>query len=345
MRMWITAFGVSQENKSGGNFTSRNFLYSDEPHTWDLFEFLRHDVPLTSKTDDQFSSVTNCNVSYSSTLFFSTILFFIPPIFLTRISPRSLFIFIGFAKKCQHIHLEFSQVLIYALIAKLMRLDTRVTVRLHDVQSEVYGRKPYFFAKLYSTYIGYWESLLLSLCDCVYVPSHKDEELLSNYGITSNVCVDSFDWMYKDTSTVNFDNNKIVLGFHGNFERYENVEAFKFINNVISKSIPECIEIIIFGQSSQYLKSFKPNKNITIVGPVDNIHQFIIENNINVGLIPLSYGAGIKVKVLDYVHAGSIVLATSIGAEGISSKLIRRLTLSEFVPTINRIYTYGIKSI
>jgi glycosyltransferase involved in cell wall biosynthesis len=57
-------------------------------------------------------------------------------------------------------------------------------------------------------------------------------------------------------------------------------------------------------------------ENITVVGEVDSAIDFINENNIMV--VPLLTGSGMRIKIIEGMVLGKIVITTSIGAEGIS---------------------------
>tara|TARA_B100000809_G_scaffold67022_1_gene63884 strand:- start:6702 stop:7889 length:1188 start_codon:yes stop_codon:yes gene_type:complete len=64
-----------------------------------------------------------------------------------------------------------------------------------------------------------------------------------------------------------------------------------------------------------WLKTNK-KENITVVGEVDSAIDFINENNIMV--VPLLTGSGMRIKIIEGMVLGKIVITTSIGAEGIS---------------------------
>lgn len=56
-------------------------------------------------------------------------------------------------------------------------------------------------------------------------------------------------------------------------------------------------------------------KGIKIVGEVPNAIDFI--NNNDIMIVPLLAGSGIRVKILEAMAAGKVVISTSVGAEGI----------------------------
>ena len=80
--------------------------------------------------------------------------------------------------------------------------------------------------------------------------------------------------------------------------------------------------------------------NIHITGFVDDINEEILKNEIAV--FPLTYGAGIKLKVLLVFGLGLPVITTSVGAEGIDQEgkiLNLAETDEEIIAQINNLFS------
>ncbi len=56
-------------------------------------------------------------------------------------------------------------------------------------------------------------------------------------------------------------------------------------------------------------------EGVTVVGEVDDAMQFIASKQINV--VPLLSGSGIRVKIIEAMSAGKVVVTTTVGAQGI----------------------------
>lgn len=54
---------------------------------------------------------------------------------------------------------------------------------------------------------------------------------------------------------------------------------------------------------------------VTVVGEVDDAMQFIASKQINI--VPLLSGSGIRVKIIEAMSAGKVVITTTVGAQGI----------------------------
>ena len=56
-------------------------------------------------------------------------------------------------------------------------------------------------------------------------------------------------------------------------------------------------------------------EGVSVVGEVDNAMQFIADKQINI--VPLLSGSGIRVKIIEAMSAGKVVITTTVGAQGI----------------------------
>ena len=60
------------------------------------------------------------------------------------------------------------------------------------------------------------------------------------------------------------------------------------------------------------------NSNIELLGFVDNLEETL--RSIKLALMPISFGTGIKTKVLDCMSYGIPVLTNTVGSEGLNTK-------------------------
>lgn len=79
-------------------------------------------------------------------------------------------------------------------------------------------------------------------------------------------------------------------------------------------------------------------EGVTIVGEVDDAGQFIAGKQINI--VPLLSGSGIRVKIIEAMSAGKVVITTTVGAQGIDytdgKNLLIADTPEEFARQIKR---------
>lgn len=92
-----------------------------------------------------------------------------------------------------------------------------------------------------------------------------------------------------------------------------------FINEVwplVKKAKPETkLTIIGKNPSERIIKASKSDFNIEITGFVENLENYYAISKVHI--VPLKFGSGIKVKLLNALYRGIPTVTTSIGAEGL----------------------------
>jgi glycosyltransferase involved in cell wall biosynthesis len=82
----------------------------------------------------------------------------------------------------------------------------------------------------------------------------------------------------------------------------------------------------------------RQDKNVTVVGAVPDANEFMMDHDIMV--VPLLSGSGIRIKIVEAMALGRVVITTSIGAEGLDVQDGKHLfianTPEEFVAVVNK---------
>lgn len=152
----------------------------------------------------------------------------------------------------------------------------------------------------------------------ILVLNNKDKALLLKYNKNLNekirVISPYFD-KYFQSARKNI-TNRII--FYGAMNRFENIDAVVwFIENVMN-SLPEDMELVVLGSNpTEKIKSYE-SKRIHITGFVEDVSVYFKDAFCMV--VPLQFGAGIKIKVLEAMSAGITVLTNAIGIEGIDAE-------------------------
>ena len=126
----------------------------------------------------------------------------------------------------------------------------------------------------------------------------------------------------------------------GSMDWYPNLEGVCwFLKNIwqsVHKKYPELIFRIAGRNIPEALKAIDTS-GIEIVGEVENAQQFMEENGILV--VPLWSGSGVRIKIIEAMSVGKLVITTSIGAEGIEAKdkedILIANTSHEFIKAID----------
>lgn len=148
-----------------------------------------------------------------------------------------------------------------------------------------------------------------------YLEANQYNKLMNfNKAITIPIGVD-YDY-YSKRVVAKADNPTIV--FLGNMYISHNRDAVdNFIDNIFNellKVYPNLMFKIVGKCSESYLLKMK-NSNIEVTGIVEDLREHVQSAWISVA--PLTYGSGVKTKVLETMAMGLPVVTNEIGAEGI----------------------------
>tara|TARA_B110000503_G_scaffold40688_1_gene66855 strand:- start:5588 stop:6658 length:1071 start_codon:yes stop_codon:yes gene_type:complete len=238
--------------------------------------------------------------------------------------------------KVNKIFFEFTSSMLYAKKLRDIFPDLEIHFVEHDVTFQSYKRlskSNNLFRKLFYSFeycrIKKFELNNLKKFDFIYTLNNKDLEILKKYRI-NNISVkypQVDDWIYK----VRRDKiqNKTIL-FLGAMHRKENQDAvFWFVNKII----PSLIEIhpnlrfyIIGGGVKNNIKKLQ-SKNIIVTGYVKDLKKYF--EFIQIAVVPLNFGAGIKIKTIETVSAKILTISTKIGAEGVNESPFLKIVNSK----------------
>jgi glycosyltransferase involved in cell wall biosynthesis len=113
----------------------------------------------------------------------------------------------------------------------------------------------------------------------------------------------------------------IDLLFHGKLDYPPNEAACLYlVNNIfplLSKHRPLNLYLVGYAPTGR-IRRLADGKQIVVTGFVENIAAYLARAKVVVA--PLTYGSGVKTKVLEAMGMGKAVVTTSVGADGISGR-------------------------
>ncbi len=121
-----------------------------------------------------------------------------------------------------------------------------------------------------------------------------------------------------------------------------NITSAELIINKIAPKVPEA-DFFIVGNVGDSIKHFKKPNNVILTGFLSEKELLNLYNKAALAIVPLLSGAGMSVKTIEFLSAGLPVLATSIGARGLttdsskSEALIVNDYLSEYPELIKKL--------
>lgn len=211
------------------------------------------------------------------------------------------------------IYFDFSQMHIYS---NYIKHPFKVVV-CHDVICQKFSRNT---CKLNVLWVKNSERELLKSANYVFTFCDKDSKLLDKiYSIKSYRANNYLKYIH-----FRYDMNKNISNaycFYGAWNRKENTEALEyFIDNIYPSLTKKRSYIVIGGGMSESLKRrIESLDGFRYIGFVDDpIYEI---SKCQALIAPLHYGAGIKIKVLDALTAGTSVIGTDVAFEGIEDNV------------------------
>ncbi|TAL67938.1 MAG: glycosyltransferase [Bacteroidetes bacterium] len=131
------------------------------------------------------------------------------------------------------------------------------------------------------------------------------------------------------------------LFFIGTLDWMPNVDGLTwFLNDAwetINSKFPE-LKLYIAGRYSEKFKKKFSYPNVTVIGEVEDSYKFI--NSKEIMVVPLKYGSGTRVKIIEAMALGKVIITTSVGVEGIEAKHEENIliadTKSELLETLSK---------
>lgn len=127
--------------------------------------------------------------------------------------------------------------------------------------------------------------------------------------------------------------------FVGNFSHFPNVDAVFYFHNsilpLLKKRLPAITVVLAGSNPPGWIRELaKSDRNILVTGYVKNISE--IYSKSKVFIAPIRCGGGMSFKILEALALSMPVVATSIGARGISGRNIVKIadTKEEFADTV-----------
>ena len=201
------------------------------------------------------------------------------------------------------------------------------TLFQHNVESVIWERhaqsgrtaahRAYF--ALQAKRMAQWERSVCRSAAQVIAVSNTDEQLMrSRFGIEqvssvpTGVDVEYFE--RPESYSVLYD-----LVFVGSMDWMPNIDGMRWflaqVFPLIRKEKPDCRLAIVGRNPSQALLEAAKDPAITVTGTVPDVRPFLWQSALSV--VPLRVGGGTRLKIFEAMAAGTPVVSTTIGAEGL----------------------------
>lgn len=204
-----------------------------------------------------------------------------------------------------------------------------VILRAHNLEHQIWERRARnessLFRKQYlnilSRQLKSYETKMLKEVDALVPISPIDELGFRKLGYSgpSHMCPASFDEARLSPSLEAPAQHSIF--FLGALDWAPNVEGLKwFVSEVWRKVLAHHPDLMlqIAGRNMPEEIKFLHAPNVNVLGEVEDAVQFM--NLFNLMIVPLFSGSGMRVKIVEGMALGKVIITTPVGAEGINGK-------------------------
>ncbi|ETP72212.1 putative glycosyltransferase [Lachnospiraceae bacterium JC7] len=170
----------------------------------------------------------------------------------------------------------------------------------------------------------YWHNVeygVMRKADASYFPSEVEAEIVRKEDPTINVKGITA-YVYDEPAVLDEDYaHKQGLLFVGGFGHPPNKDGLLwFVNNILPKikaQIPDIVLNVAGSKADEEVLALNERPDVNVLGfvSIEELDELYRKNKVVV--VPLRYGAGVKGKVVEALHAGGAIVTTSCGAEGI----------------------------
>ncbi len=227
-----------------------------------------------------------------------------------------------------------------------------ISYRAHNIEHEIWQlnlkQEQNFLKKIYLKHLlnrlRKFELSFLDTYDALIPITKRDGQLFTKFGNTKPIHVSStgIDLIKYNKSEINF--SEIRLFHLGSLDWIPNTEGLiSFLQNIWKKITVQHPDLAftIAGRnaSPDFIKQTVSFKNIIFKGEIENAIDFMHQHNVMI--VPLLSGSGMRIKIIEGMACGNVIITTSKGAEGISaengSEILIADTPDEFIQQINYI--------
>jgi glycosyltransferase involved in cell wall biosynthesis len=206
-----------------------------------------------------------------------------------------------------------------------------VAMRAHNVEHEIWDRitqnTSFYPKKWYLNHLAKklkkFEVNNLNTYDLLIAITERDLGIFRNLGYQNGAIASpiGIDINYYKPKKLQGPSQKLSLSFIGSLDWLPNLEGLNwFLNNIwenAAKQFPN-LELHVAGRNTPSNLLNNKVKNVKFHGEVPDAMEFINEHPVMI--VPLQSGSGMRVKILEGMALGKLVITTSVGLEGIHAK-------------------------
>jgi polysaccharide biosynthesis protein PslH len=205
--------------------------------------------------------------------------------------------------------------------------DARIVLRAHNIEHLIWKRiaasEKNPLKKLYLSYLAKklkkYEDRILNTVDGIACISEIDTNFLKTSGITIPVETVPFGMIVPESKKTYKPSTNLTFFHFGSMDWIPNQDGIKwFLEYCMPKMAREFPnnKICLAGRNMPPWVNHYKYQNLYIIGEVINAFEFIDSHDIM--FVPLFSGSGVRIKIIEGMALGKVIISTTIGAEGIN---------------------------
>jgi polysaccharide biosynthesis protein PslH len=236
------------------------------------------------------------------------------------------------------VQLETIQIAMYIPIIRKYS-DAKIVIRSHNVEhiiwNQVADNQNFKFNKWYLKMqvrrLKAFEIQYINECDLLMPISQLDLDMFQYLGLKKDALVVPVGLDLNSYSRQNIDtSNCMKMGFIGSLDWIPNQDGLQWFMDTIwdklIKTFPT-LQLEIAGRTApEWIKNIT-TPNIHYMGAPSDASSFINRNPIM--LVPIIQGSGVRIKILEGMALGRIVITTSAGVEGIAATNYQNIIIAD----------------
>ena len=244
------------------------------------------------------------------------------------------------------VHFEGLHSALYAL--KISgKTESKIVLRLLNIESQIIGRLLPKTKNLFKKFFLLREYLLIKRLERKTFNEIKNIIFISDddYKLFRDSSKNNYNYLISpvalDLEKYSFDCRikSLDLLFLGSMDWYPNEEAvlwfYKNVFSVLSDKYPK-LKLYVVGKNPSIQVQSISSEKVIVTGAVESIFPYTECTGIFV--VPIHIGGGMRVKIIEMMAIGRVIVSTSIGAEGINytnkENIIIANSATEFIISI-----------
>jgi polysaccharide biosynthesis protein PslH len=230
------------------------------------------------------------------------------------------------SKKFDLIQCEGLPTLIYLPVIRKYS-TSRISYRAHNIESEIWERKAgreknavkKFYFNIISKRLLSLEQNMMNKYDLLVPITDRDAEVLRLLGNKKPVCVIPSGYNIDMIPELGPNNKKISIGYIGSLDWTPNQEGLLWFIERVWKPLnkPGSVKFHVAGRNAPpWLEKILENTwDIEYEGEVEDAQTFMMDHPVMV--VPLFSGSGMRVKIVEGMALGRVIISTPLGIEGL----------------------------